>query len=432
MDPTDRSAFAKEVARPLGVTKDDLLSTEGFKKPIHSRAVILFDPEPWPDPVDGKELLKLYIVLIQKHIMISFEDALTIALWIIWTYLVNEEYVEVSPYLGITSPDKRCAKTRLLDLIERLVWRGYGLSDITKSSFFRFVEQWHPTLCLDEFHKLIKNRPDLMQPFLNAYSRNKPVLVINTESMETEKYDIWGARAIAYLDELDDQFKDRVIAINLTRKPHSIKKPKLRETPISYTEELRRKALRWGRDNAEAVRDAVVPAFETDNDRAEYNWEMLFKIRAVIEPEAVKFLLVIALFKETSLIAERESEQEAVLEAVFKIYRTVCEHTDRAFTDPQTEVFISLWSICNLLNKDNEGVWQGWRFGEHRGANERKVAQILRSFTGHKPQRSRDEPDLKELVGFRDMTEAVRGYWLSTLRPAFERYLKTDLPPDQF
>jgi hypothetical protein len=423
MDITDREAFAKEVASRLGVTKASLLSTEGSKKTASSRQVIFHDLEPCEQPVDGNALLAELVALIHKHILINNDDALTIAPWIIWTYLADEDYVEVSPYLGITSPDKRCAKTRCLDLIERLVKRGYGISDITKSSFFRFVEQWHPTLCLDEFHKLIKNRPDLLQPFLNAYSRNKPVLVTNTETMEPEVFDIWGARALAYLEELDDQFRDRVIEINLERKPRGVTKPKLRETPLAYTEELRRKLLRWALDNAEAVGKAIVPVFETDNDRAADNWEMLFKIIATIDPDNVAAVVQIAHTKETSIMAERESEQEAALKAIRKVYEDACEHIGKAFSDPATDVFISLDTICSIMNRDKEGVWQAWHFGEQRGAYERKIAQILRSYTKEKPQRSRAEPDLAELIGgFRDRTTDVRGYWLSTLRTTFGRY----------
>ena len=127
------------------------------------------------------------------------------------------------------------------------------------------------------------------------------MLITNAETMETEQFDIWGARAIAYLGELDDQFKDRVIAINLERKPRSIKKAKLRETSTEETELLRRKLLRWALDNGEVVGGALVPVFETDNDRAADNWETLFRIAAVIDPDNVEAVVRIAVAKEKSV-----------------------------------------------------------------------------------------------------------------------------------
>jgi hypothetical protein len=422
MDITDREAFAKEVAIPLGVTKASLLSTEGFKTPVSSRQVIFHDPEPWDAPIDGNGLLAELVALFEKHIYLAKDDTIVIALWVIWSYLVGQDYIEVSPYLGITSPDKRCAKTRCLDLIERLVWRGFGVSDITKSSFFRFVEKFHPTICLDEFHRILENRPDLLQPLLNAYSRHKPVLVTNPETMESEQFDIWCARAIAYLGELDDQFRDRVIEIYLGRKPPEIERAKLRDTPESYTEELRRKLLRWALDNAEAVKDAIIPVFQSDNDRAADNWEVLFKIVSVIDPDNIDSVVRMALVKETGVTAQRESEQDAVLKGVRQAYEEVCEHLQKPFSDSATEVFVSLDAICTLMNHDKQGLWQAWRFGEQKGAYERKIAQIIRIYTRTNPERSRKEPDLAELIGFRDRSTDVNGYWLSTLRPIFERY----------
>jgi hypothetical protein len=421
MDVTDREALAKEAASPLGVTKASLLSTDGAKTPRSNRQVVFHDPEPWDQPVNGNELLAELIALIHKHVYLSGDDALTIALWIIWTYLVDQPYAEVSPYLGITSPDKRCAKTRLLDLIERLVRRGYGASDITKSSFFRFVETHRPTLCLDEFHKLIKNRSELLQPFLNAYSRNKYVLVTNTETMETEQFDIWGARAIAYLGELDDQFKDRVIAINLERKPRSIRKAKLRDTPVEETELLRRKLVRWAADNAEGVGAALVPVFETDNDREADNWETLFQIAAVFDPENVEAVVRVAVTKEKSVLAERESEQSAVFGAIRDIYLAVGRENNLTFDETKSNFFLSLKTLCSILNKDPEGVWQDWRWGKEYGAYERKISQIIQSYTGKKPTRSKDEIDTN-LTEQPTLTTDVRGYHFRDLWEAFERY----------
>ena len=420
MDIADREAFAKEVAKPLGVTKASLLSTDGSKE-RSSRQVIFNDPEPWDQPVNGNELLSELTALFHKHLWMPNDDALTIALWIFWTYLVGEPWPEVSPYLGITSPDKRCAKTRCLDLIERLVKRGYGASDITKSSFFRFVEQHHPTLCLDEFHKLIKNRSDLLQPFLNAYSRNKYVLITNTETMEPEQFDIWGARAIAYLGELDDQFRDRVIAINLARKPRSIRKAKLRETSVEETELLRRKLLRWTLDNAEAVGEALVPDFETDNDRAADNWETLFRIAAVIDPDNVEAVVRIAVAKEKSVTAERESEESTVFGAIREIYLAVGKENKLNFDEATSDFFLSLKTLCLILNKDPEGIWQDWKWGKEYGAYERKICGIIQSYTGKRPSRSKDEIETK-LTEQENLTTDVRGYWLSDLREAFERY----------
>jgi hypothetical protein len=71
-----------------------------------------------------------------------------------------------------------------------LVWRGYGVSDVSKAGFSRVIEKSHPTLLIDELHRLLQNRPDLLQMLLTAYDRNKPVIIVNTETGEPEAFDI--------------------------------------------------------------------------------------------------------------------------------------------------------------------------------------------------------------------------------------------------
>ena len=209
----------------------------------------------------------------------------------------------------------------------------------------------------------------------------------------------------------------------MERKPRTIKKGKLRETPFEYTERLRRKLLRWARDNAEAVGDAPVPVFETDKDRAEDNWEVLFKIAAVIDPDNVQAVVEIALAKESSPIAERESEQDVVFKGVRAAYVAVCDKHGDDFNDPGQDFFLSLRTICTLMNQDKHGPWQNWKWGSEYGAYERRISQIIQDFTGKKPVQTREKED-HGITGVSVPTDKARGYWLRDLRSKFEQYAK--------
>jgi putative DNA primase/helicase len=61
------------------------------------------------------------------------------------------EAIDVLPLLAITSPDKRCGKTRLLTLIGGLVRRPLSTSTISDSTLYRSSEKWRPTILVDEF-----------------------------------------------------------------------------------------------------------------------------------------------------------------------------------------------------------------------------------------------------------------------------------------
>jgi hypothetical protein len=151
MEVTDREALALEASRALGVTKASLLegSDKERKRSGGDRKILFPDLEPWPESVDGNALLAELVTLYHKHIYLTDDAAITASLWVIWSYLVQEPFNEVSPYLGFTAPDKRCAKTRCLELTKRLTWRGYGVSDLSKAGFFRLIEKYHPTLHID-------------------------------------------------------------------------------------------------------------------------------------------------------------------------------------------------------------------------------------------------------------------------------------------
>jgi hypothetical protein len=217
------------------------------------------------------------------------------------------------------------------------------------------------------------------------------------------------------LCELDDQLRDRAIEIRLERKPRKEKRARLRATSPEYTHDLCRKLMRWARDNAEAVAAAPPVELDIDNDRAEDNSEWLIKIAGVIDPDngALRARQV-ALKKEGEAIVA-ESENEAVLRGIRRVYQTIAAKGGHIFENPDYDRFLSLTTICDFLNKEKLGVWQNWKWGEKYGAYERKISEILTKYTEKKPERSRADDES-------DQDTSVNGYWLKDLRHVFETY----------
>ncbi len=76
-------------------------------QPPHSQTNIASfpqDPEPWPDPVDGKSLLDSLAVLLTRHVILPPHAADTLALWVLHTYAFESR--DVATYLGVESPRK--------------------------------------------------------------------------------------------------------------------------------------------------------------------------------------------------------------------------------------------------------------------------------------------------------------------------------------
>jgi putative DNA primase/helicase len=109
------------------------------------------EPAPWPEPVAGPDLLDRVSMIIRRHVVMADHSADTIALWVIHTYLLD--CFGISPRLAITSPERGCGKTTLVDMLSHLVMRPLPVANATASAVFRVVgevgevgeENWRDT-----------------------------------------------------------------------------------------------------------------------------------------------------------------------------------------------------------------------------------------------------------------------------------------------
>src|SRR5262249_46957496 len=133
----------KEVAkkrRALGLADN---ADEG-----QGRAVKIADPLPWPESIEGDRIAETLVAAIKTYAVISDEQADTIALWILQTWLIGK--FTIAPRLAITSPTKGCGKTTILRLLDKLSRRAKRAGSISPPALFRAVEQFRPTILLDE------------------------------------------------------------------------------------------------------------------------------------------------------------------------------------------------------------------------------------------------------------------------------------------
>jgi hypothetical protein len=313
--------------------------------------------KPWDTPVDPKELLAALTGLILKHVYISPQKALVVALWILWTYLVHEDFIEYAPFLGITGADKRVGKSRLLKIVEKLTRKSYSVGRLSEAALYRLIEQYKPTLLIDEFHRLLSKYPNLLDLFLLSYERDKKVTLANAETHQLDVFDCWSAKAVAYLGILDEQLRDRIIEIYLKRKPPGEKRARLRETSAEEWGALARKCLRWALDNREEVAAVKVAPLEVSNDRAGDNWEVLLMIAQVIDPEVEVRARAIAL-EEESNERDEDSVRVQVMKVLRKVFKAKCREQGLNFDDPKTDLAITLKELCSAINREEVGPWK--------------------------------------------------------------------------
>lgn len=86
-------------------SSSDKTSEEGKQ----GKVMVMAEPDPWPDPVDGGGLLDDIAATFRRFVVLKKGAAPAFALWSIHTHAL--EAAHISPILVIASPEKRCAKT---------------------------------------------------------------------------------------------------------------------------------------------------------------------------------------------------------------------------------------------------------------------------------------------------------------------------------
>ena len=176
----------------------------------------LDDPEPWPEPVEGADLLSALTKAVRDHLILPAGAAEAVALWIVHAHA--HDTASISPILAVTSPTPECGKTTLLTLLSAVVPRPLPASNITTAAIFRAVEKWHPTLLVDEADTFLRDNDD-MRGVLNSGHNRHAAWVIRTTGDDHEpcRFRTWAPKAIALIGRLPATLESRAIHIELRR-----------------------------------------------------------------------------------------------------------------------------------------------------------------------------------------------------------------------
>jgi hypothetical protein len=258
--------------------------------PGQGQRIEIPDIEPWLHPVDGAELLDRLAQTIRQYVILSPRQADAIALWTIFTHAFDA--FDFSPKLIIGSAEKRSGKTRLVEVIERLV-RPFFVSGITAAALLRVIEQHAPTVLLDEVDALMKSDAEMgeaLRGLINSgFTRAGARFVKNVPTLdggfEPRAFSTWCPMLLAGIGKLPDTVADRSIEVEMTRKRPDEKVKRLRASDGGDLRDLGRKVARWVADNLDVIRRADPEAPEQLNDRAADAWSSLFAIAEAIGGE---------------------------------------------------------------------------------------------------------------------------------------------------
>jgi hypothetical protein len=226
-------------------------------------------------------LLDALVDLIRDYVVMSTAQADAAALWAAHTHALDA--FETTPFLDLTSPEKRCGKTRTLDVLELVVASPWRTIMPSEAVLYRKIEAAAPTLLLDETDAVFDKSNGSTEPLralLNAGNRRgTSVPRCVGPSMLLVDFSIFCAKALAGIGALPDTVSDRSIVLRLERKrPDERARRFRRREALEVAEPIARELASWSQDalaDLEAARPAVPDALD---DRAEEAWEPLLAI----------------------------------------------------------------------------------------------------------------------------------------------------------
>jgi hypothetical protein len=349
---------------------------------------------------EGAELLEdLHSTLVQYVALPDHHSTVAVTLWTAATHALPA--FEFAPRLVATSPEKRCGKTRLLDIVTGTCHKPLATVNATVAAIFRSINGEHPpTLVIDEADtifgskKTAENNEDL-RALLNAgHQRGRPALrCVGPMQIPTE-FNTFAMAALAGIGNMPDTITDRAINISMRRRASGEKVAQFRSRRDGPKLVLLRERLAtWAAAHIDELKHAQ-PEMPVE-DRAADTWEPLVAVADLAGGDwpyraraACKALV------DRAADADEDGSLSTKLLADIRAI----------FAERQTS-FVATVDLVSSLCKLDEAPW-----GEF-DMTARKLARRLKPFG---------------VSSERNTTGSVRGYRLDVLKDAFARYLADD------
>ena len=338
--------------------------------------------EPWSEPVDGAALLDSIKRVFRRYIVLPKGAEVALSLWVLHAWTMDAG--DISPFMVLVSPTKRCGKTSVLILLFYLTPKSELASNITPAALFRYIETVRPTLLIDEADAFVRNNEELRGILNSGHTKLAANIIRNVEvngEHKPRRFSTWAPKAIATIRGLADTLEDRSVIVTLQRKPRDANVERLRRRDTEEFKRLRSQAARWAADNFGKLvdPDPVVP--EALNDRAADNWRPLLAIADLAGgtwPEEAR---------RAARTLSGNEQDDAINVELLRDIRTAFGEADE----------IRSADLVAKLAADQERPWADWKNG--RSLTQKQLAGLLKPF--HIVSATVHPPGLPDGKGYR-------------------------------
>jgi hypothetical protein len=361
-------------------------------------------------PVDGAQVAETIATFFRQFFVLAEAYFVILAIWTLHTHVF--EAFDYTPYLSITSPTKRCAKSNLCSALGVLVARPWKTQSVSVAALARKVEKERCTMILDEADQAFKGPAEYtsaLQGVLNSgfeqggvYSR----CVGEGTSMESKDFSTFCPKVIAGIKRLPDTVTDRSIPLRIQRKRREqVERFRSRK----YKPEgavIKKQAEIWAAGVRAEIGFHQPQVIEELNDRA---WDVCEPLMAIAERigQGWDEKLRVALL---AVFGSESAEDDDIGAQLLRDTRDVMKSAGNA-----DKIFST--DLVSRLKAIETSPWADWNSG--KGLSQNALAQKLKDF---------DIRPRKVRIG----EQSLQGYHWESFKEAWERYLVSPLLSGDF
>ena len=349
---------------------------------------------------------------IRRFLVLPNESDYTIiSLWIAHTYFTHK--IKTTPRLAIISPEYGCGKSRVLEVLESLTFKGEKLDHHTRSYLMRTVELIReeftrpPTLLIDEIDSVFRAKSEegeATRAFANTgYRATGFYGITEGDSKKTPtKFRTFAPMALAGKGEvLPESVMTRAVIIRLQRRMgNEFIEDFLTDLVAFEAEELREELLGWSDYCAQDI--AVLNPELPVRDRDREVWLPLFMVAHLADSEWIKRAELALSNIEEAKSDNTLPRERQLLSDIWKIFQA--QEKDKIKSS------VIILELIGMLDSE----WGTYNYG--KPINERALAKKLRTYE-IKPSQIRFENGV-----------GAKGYYRSEVESAVKRYLDPSMP----
>jgi hypothetical protein len=368
------------------------------------------NPTPPTGPDDGAALLDDLLAALTRYVILpSTEAAWSVVLWIAATH-AQPSWAH-APRLVIRAPEKRCGKSRLLDLVEALCRQPLITVNASPAAVYRAIgSDDPPTLLVDEADTIFGNKAgetnEELRGLLNAgHQRNRPAIRWDHARNCIETIPTFAMAALAGIGAMPDTIEDRAVVVHMRRRaPGESVSPYRHRRDGLALRQLAHRLTEWVRAHA-AELESAEPAMPVE-DRAADTWEPLVAVADLAGGEWPAR----ARHAATVLTAGADEPGETSL-------RLRCLIDCRTAFGPDDTLTTA--TLLDRLKADAEAPWG--EYGGPHGITAMKLGALLKEY-GIRPMTLNFPPGT--------VPRQAKGYKRSDFTDAWTRYAPPERPDE--